>query len=462
MNSEVTIAKAALLKEKWALRKQKASMGLPNNINIGALPVFPLAKAVKMPKEIGFKIGSLAARLTKLSVYSSNHFLAEIEEIVISDNTIKIQLSFPASQLAGEHTLEGTQVWLSGIDGAGTGLAFDEKGRVQHLAKDDINKNPAWIASANVQRTKLNNSGENGKTLLDTYTTHRSAFNDVMTKPEGYVFQMNWGTDAIKSMAEHTNNCVNDGSKTINSADIKYGDNTYNENAVLQQLSLLTTLSGMSGACDSNDQPNSNSPYQQAAAAVASFQLSVLSNTNANELNKVPEKNATEIYSLVKSGTPTQLVSVEQVHKLLNGETISGKHADGRDWQLTLNDEEKSFVKDMQLQQRLHLERIAAVKPVILSKGKVNAQLGTFSMQAEFQLDEQGQVTSVQSHLKLDDFDLELDSNYWPSEVKALAQEELAKATFINSLLNDYIIYVLERRLIPGIIKNLQESLTEC
>lgn len=454
MTLNITVARTA-----WSELKAAQWLNLPRQIQIGEMPSFPLASAVDLPESFDFPRGSLAARLTNLSINIDGDVAPEIVNVSQHGGRAQVCLRFRECTINGSHTLETKQIWETNLDGAGTGLAFDENGRVRHPGGAEANKNPTWIATANEQRAKLNEMGGNGTTLLDTYTTHRAAFTDVLTSDAGYPFQVGWATPSITAMAEHTNNCMTQTSQPINSDSTYENGNTYNQNSALQQLAMLTTLAGMPGATTPDGNPVEDSPYQKAAAATASFNGSVLTNTNAQKTQEIPPQTSDNVYELVRTGTPALEVSVAQVHQLLSGENIGGRCADGSTWSMVLNDKERRFVRDLQARQQQHLERVAAAKPVVIACGSTFASLSEFHLLIEFEIDSEQHVFLHEGRVELDSFALELDDSQWPDYIKAIAYEELSRTHFIKSLVHDRVADALERELVDIVLDVLTDAL---
>lgn len=437
----------------WERLNQRDWAVLPTSVRVERMPSFPLARAIRMPKDLPFELGSLALRLNELNISSPDGFVPEIESVSGTDRGVRIALRFGKSTIQGSHALECKQVWDAGIDGAGTGLMFDDDGRVRRPGGADENKNPTWIATAKKQRDKLtsediNKEKDNGMQLVSTYTDHRQAFTDVLTETAGYAFQSQWGVPHIKDMAGHTNDCVNNGGE-INNDETKYAGNTYNVNAGLQQLAMITALAGMPGATE-DDKPVASNQYQKALAATLSFKGSVLQNTDSKKVDNIPTKTADGVYDIVKTGTPGPEVTVEQAHRLLNGDEIGGRCADGTKWSMALTEDERAFVRDLRARQQEHNERVAQAKPVAVVSGAAVADLQEFHMYLEFTVADDGTLELADGRVELDSFDLDLDDSEWPEAVATIARQELSTAKFIRSLLHDRVADALERDLVSA------------
>lgn len=444
------------VKAKWTELDRTAWSDMPVVVQLREIPSFPLAHTVKLPEGTSFPFGSLALRLQDIAISSEGGFLPTVESVSTDAKGVHVRLRFSEATISGNHALESKQVWNARLDGAGTGLVLDQNGRVQHFKReaDDQDKHSLWIQAAKEQRTRLvEEGGENGVTLVDTYTTHRAAFTDVMTMDEGFLFQIDWGKSSISEMAGHTYDCMDDSSLEINNPSQTFGEgsdnNSYNGHALLQQFSLLTTLQGMPGA-KVDGSPNPESPYTKAAVATATFNLAVENNAgDGNGNGNISVQTTESVYGLVETGEPPPEVSVEQVDRYLNGEEIGGKRADGSPWRMMLNQEQRALVRDMQARQQQHLERLATAKPVALVSGLLSAKLEAFDMHLDFDLSGDGGLSFANGRVQLDSFDFELDDSQWPQGIGAIAREELAKARFIKSLLHDRVAEALERDLRP-------------
>ena len=452
-----TIEKA---KATWTNSDHSLCAQLPDAVKVGEMPSFPLAHSVKMPDGIGFPIGSLALRLNDLQVTSEGGFSSTLESVSIKSRHVYVCLCFTGARMTGTHTLEAKQMWDAGIDGAGTGLSFDENGRVRHPGGADTNKNPAWVQTAKEQRQNLLNNGGNGMTLMNSYADHRVALNDAFTDPMNYAFQRQWGVPSITAMSGHTNDCMSETSKNIN-GNKKYDNQmTYNENALTQQLALGTVLVGMGGS-KSDGTPDPSCPYQQAAKAVVNFNASVLSNTKAKKTKDIPAQTNKSVYKTVADGKPATEVSLEQTHRYLNGEDIGGKSADGSSWSMMLDEEDRRFLRDFKAEHQLHQERLVAAKPIVLFGGAASADLKEFYMYLEFSIPENGLLTFSNGRVELDSFDLELDDSKWSQDLGNIAGKELSKARFIKSLLHDRVADALERELIDKVASILVNALDD-
>lgn len=444
--------------DKWTNLENAIWKSLPKTIRVGEMPSFPLAHSIRMPKDIDFDIGSLALRLNNIQVASQHGFTPIFEKISIDEKKAQVCLRFENTSMSGEHALEVKQVWDAGIDGAGTGLSFDENGNVRRPGGADSNKNPTWVATAKQQRENLLNGPKNGMDLMDSYADHRVALNDAFTDPINYTFQVNWGVPAITDMAGHTNNCMTDTTKPINDAKKYDNQMTYNENALTQQLALGTVLKGM-GTFTSDGKPDSNCPYQQAAKAVVNFNASVLSNTKSKKVKEIPAQTNESVYGIVKDGKPAQEVSLEQAHRYLDGEEIGGKLSDGGTWTMMLDEEDRQFLRDFKARHELHKERLMAVKPIEIVTGNTHTTLDKFYMYLEFSVENNNQLCFSKGRVELDSFDLELDDKEWPTDMAAIASEELSKARFIKSLVHDRVADALERDLLNSVVSILTKAL---
>lgn len=448
----------------WATLTSDQWSRLPRQIQIGAMPAFPLANSVDLPASFEFNKGSLAARLLNLGINFGQDIVPKILDVSEHGNRIRVQLQFGSCAIAGEHQLETRQIWDANIDGAGTSLPLDENGRIRHPGGTDTNQHPTWIATARAQRDKLNTIGGNGTTLLSTYTTHRSALNDVFADPSGYVFQINWGTDSISSMADHTNKCLTSNPALHVNGNRENGDTTYqnglsyNGNSQQQQLALATTLVGM-GSTQDDGSPDPNCPYQKAATAVVNFKQSILRSTGASKVDTIPQKTASGVYATVKTGRQAPEISVAQTHQLLNGESIGGRDTDGTAWHMVLDDEEREFVRDFRARHQQHLEQLAATKPLAIATGATLAHLDEFHLLLEFKVNDNQQLTLCDGRIELDSFDLELDDQHWPEWVRAIACDELSRMHFLRSLVHDRVADALERELVGYVFGVLVDAL---
>jgi hypothetical protein len=410
-----------------------------------------------MPEDTGFETGSLAMRLNDLKIKSANGFKPTINNLSTKDGKARVSLAFSTANIHGSHTLEGKQVWLANIDGAGTGLSYDEDGKVRHAGGAGTNKNPLWIQTANDQRDRLIKQGGNGVTLVDTYTQHRDALNDVMTDIKGYPFQIKWGTPYITAMADDTHGNIGSPDSIINSSKT-YGLKTYNEHSLLQQVSMISTLASF--ASHSGDKKK----YNDASIATATFAASIVKNTqkeNPQNVGNTPQLSVNKINDIVTTGTAAPQVSLEQVNDFMKGNKVGGKCADGTTWSMMLTEDQRAYVRDFEAQQEMHIERLAKAKPVVLTEGAMSAELETFFMHLEFDIATDGSLSLVDGRVELDGFELDLDDTSWPEAIAPLARQELAKARFIKSLLHDRVADALERELVSNTAKILTGALKQ-
>lgn len=424
---------------------------LPDGITLDDIPALPLARAADMPAHAGFPRGSLGVELAGLRLELADSAMsAQRSHDSQGRNVLEIRIQ--DIRLRGRQTLQGTQIWESGLDGAGTGLPLNTRRR----GGADQDAHPTWIATANEQRVALQDvPGGNGAALLSTYSSHRAAFNDVFTDPTAYAFQANWGTPAISDMANDTNTALTSGGQ-VNDPTKTYGTTTYNGNAQNQQLALMTTLAAMASVADPNNPTDPTNPYNQAAAATLTFSSSILGNTQAQKIADVPSMDKQGVYSMVQNGTPAQAHSVDDVHTLLSGNPIGGRDAEGKSWTMCLGEDERAFVRQMQADISEHIARLAAQKPVDLVSGHLEAELACY-VYLQFGTREDGTPCLLDGRVELDGFDLDIGDGGWDAALGASlaqdAREALGEARFVKSLLHDRIADALERALVQPIAK---------
>ncbi|CAM3415678.1 hypothetical protein ACAN107058_03705 [Paracidovorax anthurii] len=443
---------------------------LPRQIGISDVPPLPLARSLDMPAQAGFARGSLGIELSAMQLSLPQDGLPVIEHSSDAQGRCVLAVRLQGIALQGTYTVQGTQVWEADLDGAGTALP---PGARRRGGTDDTNAHPAWIQTANDQRAALQNvPGGNGATLLTTYSNHRAAFNDVFTDPLAYAFQAGWGTQAISDMAEDTHTALNNGNGNgdgsyVNDKDKQYGGTTYNGNAQTQKLALLTALTALAGSTNSpQNNIDPNNPYNQAAAATLSFGSSVVKNTIHDKnvekkIDNVPQLTKDGVYTVVQNGTPAEPNTVEEVHQFLNGSPIGGRDAQGNTWTMVLNEDERAFVRKMQADIAEHAARLAALKPVALTAGGLQARLACHvSLQFGAQAD--GTPVLIDGRVELDGFDLHFDDGGWDNSLgQGLAQavrEALGEARFIKSLLHDRIADALERALVRPLAQALVDA----
>ncbi|HYF89708.1 hypothetical protein [Azospirillum sp.] len=437
---------------------------LPDGITLDDIPALPLARAADMPAHAGFARGSLGVELAGLRLELADSAVsAQRSQDALGRDVLEVRIQ--DIRLRGRQTLQGTRIWESGLDGAGTGLPLNTRRR----GGADQDAHPTWIATANEQRAALQNvPGGNGAALLSTYSNHRAAFNDVFTDPNGYAFQIGWGTPEISDMANDTNTAltatVPAGGSTggsasgpvVNDPNKIYGTTTYNGNAQNQQLALMTTLAAMASFANPNNPTDPTNPYNQAAAATLTFSSSILGNTQTQKIADVPSMDKQGVYNLVQTGTPAQPHSVDDVHALLNGNPIGGRDSEGKSWTMCLGEDERAFVRRMQADIAEHIARLAAQKPVDLVSGQLEAELACY-VYLQFGTREDGEPCLLDGRVELDGFDLDIDDGGWDAALGAgLAQdarEALGEARFVKSLLHDRIADTLERALVQPIAK---------
>jgi len=449
--------KAKVLKAKWHEISAKAWQDLPSLVPVGEMPSFPLAKAVDMPvdrlpEDDRFARGSLALRLHQVSVRGSAPFTPEIETIRCDDERVRVCLRFGETILSGEHTLEGTQIWESGIDGAGNGLSFDDQGRVRRLGgADDTDKHPTWTATARAQRDWLQDQGgQNGQNLLLSYSNNRAAFTDVLTQPKGIVFQLFWKRPLVGEMAGDTHTAVSTNQGVVNSSTKLYDGSTYNVNASNLHFTMLTALRNFANTCEDGS-PDPNCPYQKAIQATTSFANGLVTtyqkgDSSVQSLHDLPAQTADAVKGTVQTASAPPQLTLEQAHRYLNGEDIGGKHADGTTWTMRLSEEDRALLRDLRAQNELLMERLNAVKPRVLAGGKLSGNLGEFRLVLDFEIVD-GDLVPRGSRAELDSFEVDLEDSDWPEEIADIAARELTKARFIRSLLHDRIADALERDL---------------
>jgi hypothetical protein len=424
---------------------------LPAEVSLDTLPALPITRAADMPPAAGFARGSLGIELRDLRLDLSGS-TATPRRNQDREGRDVLELHVSGIRLCGRQIVQGTQIWETGLDGAGTGLPLNVKRR----GGSDQNAHPTWIATANQQRGELQNvPGGNGATLLSTYSNHRAAFNDAFTDPLGYAFQTGWGVPAISDMAADTNTALTQGG-TVNDPTKVYGTTTYNGNAQTQQLALMTTLTAMAAAKDPQQPKNPNNPYNQAAAATLTFSSSVITNTNSSNITNVGPQTKASVYQTVQDGTPAAPHSVDDVHAFLSGNPIGGRDADGNTWTMCLAEDERAFVRQVQADIAEHAARLAAQKPVDLSGGGVTADFSCY-VYLLLEVGEDGTTRLRDGRVELDGFDLDIDDSAWDRELgPALAAEtrtSLMEARFIKSLLHDRIADALERALVQPIAR---------
>ncbi|CAJ0808718.1 hypothetical protein LMG19083_04759 [Ralstonia psammae] len=435
----------------WAnLTTAQLGSALPRQLDIDEIPALPLAKALDMPPQAGFARGDLGIKLGRLRVAPSGEQPLRIELAGVEPDRGTVELRVSGLRLSGTQEVQGTQIWESGIDGAGTGLRHGV--RMRGGADDDNDPHPTWIATANKQREALQNvAGGNGAALLSTYSTHRAAFTDAFTSQYTMSFQNGWAAGPISDMAQDTNDSVNNNG-VINSSSKTYGTTTYNGNAQTQQLALAIALTTLAALDNPNNPKDPNNPHNLAAASVATFASSIMQNTNVGQLTDVPEHNSDQVFAIVAKGKPAPAVSVEDVHTLLNGNPIGGRDAEGNAWTMVLSEDERAFVRRMQAEHAEHIARLNAIHPVPLAQGGLRATLDCF---VALRFAHEGGLRLLDGRVELDGFDLDFDDSGWDAALGTglahLAREALGQARFIKSLLHDRVADTLERALVPAL-----------
>lgn len=434
---------------------------LPSRIDLSDVPDLPLARALDMPAQAGFARGNLGIKLQAVSLAPAPDDPLHIEQAGKVEAGVLLTLRVRALRLHGIQTLHGTQIWETGLDGAGTGLRFGE--RRHGGGAGDTPAHPTWLKTADDQRATLQGlPGGNGAALLSTYSNHRAAFTDAFTLPIATPFQNGWATDAISAMAQDTNDAVAAATPApgavaatgpvVNSSTKIYGNTTYNGNAQTQQLALATILTGMAANANPQNPADPTNPYNQAAASAVTFSSTVLKNTNAAQLTDVPPHTAADVYGVVAQGTPAPAVSVADVHTLLSGNPIGGRDADGNAWTMVLSEDDRAFVRKIQAEQIAHIARLAAARPVALVQGALTAQLDCF---VHLLFAQEGGLRLLDGRVELDGFDLDFDDSQWDAvlgpELARAAREALGEARFIKSLLHDRVADSLERQLVPAL-----------
>ncbi|TDR81926.1 hypothetical protein [Paludibacterium purpuratum] len=428
---------------------------LPHLIVLDDIPALPLAHASDMPPQAGFARGALSIELGDLQLQLADRAPLTLTSGSNAEGHCVLALQIADIALVGRQTLQGTQIWETGLDGAGTGLPRDAGRR----GGADQNVHPAWVQTAQDQRAALQNlPGGNGATMLSTYTNHRAAFNDVFTDPTAYAFQIGWGVQEITDMAADTNTAVNTTGMVVNDPKKVYGSTTYNGNAQSQQLALLTTLTAMAANNEPGNPTDSTNPYNLAAAATLSFGTGIVQNAKVAKINDVPPKTKATVYQMVLHGTPPTPHTVQEVHDYLSGNPIGGRDANGNTWTMALSEDERAFVRKMQADFAEHAARLAAQKPVALAAGGLHASLGCY-VYLQFDV-AAGEARLVDGRVELDGFDLDFDDSGWDAELglplAEAAREALGEARFIKSLLHDRIADALERALVPSLAQIAQ------
>lgn len=432
---------------------------LPRRIGLGDIPTLPLARSLDMPAQAGFARGSLGIDLSGMQLALAGDGPLAVECSSDAQGRCVLAVRLQDVALQGLHTLNGTQIWETDLDGAGTALPMGTRRRG---GSGDDNLHPTWVQTANEQRGKLQNlPGSNGPTLLTTYSNHRAAFNDVFTDPLAYAFQMGWGTPAISGMADDTNKALTQGG-VVNDPTKQYGATTYNGNAQTQQLALLTTLTAMATNADSNHPTDATNPYNQAAAATLTFGTSITQNTAVTQITDVPPQTKDGVYDLVQGGSPAAPHSVDDVHNFLNGSPIGGRDAQGNTWTRSLSEDERVFVRKLQADIAEHAARLAARKPVALVKGALHASLACHVYLQFGAQGAEGAPALIDGRVELDGFDLHFDDAAWNAALgdgpAQTARDALSEARFIKSLLHDRIADALERALVQPLAQALLDS----
>lgn len=430
-----------------ALSSGDLRAALPRQITLDDIPLLPLARASDMPAQAGFARGALGIDLAGLQLTLAADSALTLEQDSDAQGRCVLTLRLQDIALQGRQTLQGTQIWETGVDSAGTGLPPNATRR-----GGADQKHPAWIQTANDQRAALQNTpGGNGATMLSTYANHRAAFNDAFSSPGAYSFWNGWRTHAISAMAEDTHTALTQGG-VVNDPNKQYGGTTYNGHAQTQQLSLMTALTAMAG---SKDETN---PFNQAAAATLTFSSGIVQNTKAQKINDVPAQTKDSVYQLVQNGTQPAPHSAADVHAFLSGSPIGGRDAQGNVWTMCLTEDERTFVRKMQADIAEHMARLAAQKPVALVAGKLHAQLGCY-VYLQFGADDNGAPCLLDGRVELDGFDLDFDDSAWDQALglplAGTAREALSEARFIKSLLHDRIADALERALVQPLAQKL-------
>lgn len=436
---------------------------VPRSIGLGDIPTLPLARALDMPVQAGFARGSLGIDLSDMQLALAVDGPVAIECSSDAQGGCVLAVRLQDIALQGTHTLQGMQIWETDLDGAGTAMPIGARRRG---GSADDNAHPTWIQTANDQRASLQNlPGTNGPTLLNTYSNHRAAFNDVFDHKNivSYPFRIGWGNSAISQMADDTHTALNQGG-VINDPNKIY-DNTatkiktnYNGHAQNQQLALITTLKNMAGK--GNLDPTN--PYNLAAVATLGFQGSILTNTKTTQIADLPAQTKDSVYDLVQSGTPAATPSVEDLHNYLDGSPIGGRDAQGNSWLWSLTEDERAFVRKLEADIVEHTARADAQKPVALVKGALRARLACHVYLQFGAQGDRGAPALIDGRVELDGFDLHFDDAAWNGALgdgsAQTARDALSEARFIKSLVHDRIADALERALVQPLARALLDS----
>lgn len=445
---------------------------LPRSIGLGDIPMLPLSRALDMPAQAGFARGSLGIDLSGMQLALAGDGPLAVECSSDAQSRCVLAVRLQGIELRGTHALKGTQIWETGLDGAGTAMPIGARRRG---GSADEYAHPTWIKTANDQRGLLQNvPGGNGQTLLTTYSNHRAAFNDVFNEQnfQAYAFQQGWGNSAISEMADDTNTAlteggvVNDPKKQYNNSGTGITTN-YNGHAQNQKLALLTTLTAMAEGADPNNPKDPTNPYNQAAAATLGFGSSIVqnikvTNPNVTKIEDLPPLQKDGVYELVQNGTPAPTPSVDEVHNFLNGSPIGGRDAQGNSWTWSLSEDERAFVRKLQADIAEHAARVAAQKPVALVTGALHARLACHVYLQFGAHGDQGAPALIDGRIELDGFDLHFDDGAWNGALgdgpAQAARDALSEARFIKSLVHDRIADALERALVQPLARALLDS----
>ncbi|WP_338849087.1 hypothetical protein V8J88_09040 [Massilia sp. W12] len=440
------------LRAAWPRLQQACLDAMPQRIEIDSISGIPLKTLAAMPPQAGFEYGQLLLSLQDLRLRAPFPGKLTLEQE--SDRAQVLALRLEDWKLLGKAQLQGLQERHLALDAYGNGMPLGPDGEPQRLGGGDPPpKHPDWIDNANAQRERLQSIGGNGPDLLLAYSTHRTALGDLFSHQLGYTFRRIWQGPGMTEVATDTHLAVKNNT-VINQQGKTYGNAkaSYNEMAGNQQLAVV---SGLQLLIQHLGDPNGQ--YAAAIQATLQFNSSILSNTNQQQVQNIPEHTPDQVYQLVQTGKPAAQLSKEEIERYLNGEQIGGRDQEGRAWSMMMSEDQRAFWRMLQAEQDAHVAFLAARKPLALHTSPLRA---TLDAMLYLELDSQGGVQAAR--VELEGFDLELDDSGWDEALGAAlaqeAREAMQQARFLKSLLHDRVADALERSLVPAITQALQEA----
>lgn len=430
---------------------------------------YPLAFNVDMPESYAFSNGNLSFKFTDFVCSDFQDVQLISNQCVETAEKISISLKLNKISVKGRYAINAKMAHKITMDTAGNMLDFEDKRDLLQAAGADSGEGvsplspeeqQAFVDNAHDHETRLMDT-PGGRELMKTYNEHNEVYNHVFNvSPSARV---SWyANGATTAMARDTDAALKT-DDVINSLTKKYGGQSYNANAFMQQLNIYTNTIMADPDFDVTDpdgELDPDSKYVKAAIAALSFSKTVEGNTHNND-KKITPLTSNDVYAHVNNANGIMpvvtIAEAMNVFSQANG-TGGADEAESNGW-VVLDEQQRKLVRMWQVQaveqKALEANNIA----VALWQGSCDAEIHNTAIDMELSINPvTKQVTIDKTNISLPAFEFDIDDSSWTGKAAELIRERISQLYFIKSLISRQIEHGIETMINKSVLTALQAS----